>query len=91
MMIQKHESKITQLVDVMALAELAEQLDQLHSAVSEGQFQRLTFKARCEALDWLQEIIYTAQETIHELDKPGSRTPARKIIELPATLDRRQA
>ena len=51
------------------LFDLLDALDQLHSAVSEGQTAQTTLLNKRELLAYLRDVIYTAQETITELDK----------------------
>lgn len=54
-----------------------EAIDELHSAISDGSIETLSeFQSRAELLNWLRDVIYTAQETIEELEstecQPGS-------------------
>jgi hypothetical protein len=55
-----------------------ETIDDLHSAICEsGSVDNVSdFQSRAELLNWLRDVIYTAQETITELEsneeKPGS-------------------
>lgn len=51
------------------LAAVYEAFDDLHDAVSEGQIQELTPLDKRELLSWLHELVYTAQETIQEIEK----------------------
>ena len=59
------------------LATLYQALDELHSAASEGRLNTVTPLNKIELLGWLHEFVYTAQETIAEIegsacsDKPG--------------------
>lgn len=50
------------------LAEALETLDQLHSAASEGTVNRMTTLNQRELVALLEDLIYTAQETIREMD-----------------------
>lgn len=46
-----------------------ETIDELHTAISEGQLDNLQgFTSRLDLLNWLRDVIYTAQETIEELE-----------------------
>jgi hypothetical protein len=46
-----------------------ETIDELHTAISEGQLDNLQgFDSRLDLLNWLRDVIYTAQETIEELE-----------------------
>ncbi len=69
------------------LAEVLETLDELHSAVSEGQIERLTTMNKHELIAMLHEFVYTAQETIREIDTVRDVRPALRIVEKP--LERR--
>jgi len=66
------------------LAAVYEAFDDLHDAVSEGQIQELTPLDRRELLGWLRELVFTAQETIAEIEKvnaPGNcPPPALRLI-----------
>ncbi len=69
------------------LADLLELLDSLHNAASEGELERQTGMTRRELVGLLQECIYTAGETIAELDrhamKQGTR-PVLRVLDKPA-------
>jgi hypothetical protein len=43
-------------------------LDKLHDAASEGRVSHVSDLPRHELIGWLEEIVYTAQETIRELE-----------------------
>ncbi len=46
-----------------------ETIDELHTAISEGNLDNLDgFANRLELMNWLRDVIYTAQETIDELE-----------------------
>lgn len=64
------------------LADLFQALDQLHSAASEGQLHTLTPLPEQELLGWLRDLIYTAQETINEIDnaRPRPEAPLLRVI-----------
>jgi hypothetical protein len=51
-----------------------EVFDDLHDAASEGQLQELTALDNRELLGWLRELVFTAQETISEIENRGART-----------------
>jgi len=55
-------SSITHLEDVL------DYIDQLHSAASEGESDTLNQMSEAELMNYLQEIIYTAQETLAEIE-----------------------
>lgn len=64
------------------LTDLFQALDQLHSAASEGQLHTLTPLPEKELLGWLHDLIYTAQETISEIESiaPCQDTPLLRIV-----------
>lgn len=73
------------------LADLYDVLDQLHSAASEGQWQTMTTMNKRELLSLLNDLIYTAQETIGELGENDVRPPfVLHLVETPL-VDKRQA
>jgi hypothetical protein len=49
-------------------------LDELHSAVSEGQLQSMTTINEGDLVGLLRDLIYTAQETISEIEQQTKRT-----------------
>ncbi len=51
------------------LAAVYEAFDDLHSAASEGVHHKLTPLGNRELVGWLQELVYTAQETIAEIER----------------------
>jgi gluconate kinase len=51
------------------LAALFQVLDELHSAASDGNLRGATPLTDRELVGWLQDCIYTAQETIHEIEQ----------------------
>lgn len=54
------------------LAAVYEAFDDLHSAVSEGEHHKLTSLDNRELVGWLQELVYTAQETIAEIERANA-------------------
>jgi gluconate kinase len=47
-------------------------IDRLHDAASSGKLAEVTNLTADEVIGWLQDIAYTAKETIRELEEPGS-------------------
>jgi hypothetical protein len=66
-MTQIHQPNFQIIYNDMRLAGLFQSLDELHSAASEGSLQSITPLSNAELLGWLQELIYTAEETISEI------------------------
>lgn len=71
-----------------SMEEVLEYLDQLHTAVSERGSQGAAGMSEVETLDVLREIVYTAQETIRELEskrfrqrRTASKQPMLRIVE----------
>ena len=66
------------------LAAVYEAFDDLHDAVSEGQMTELTPLEKRELLGWLRELVYTAQETIEEIEKVNPpvvcQTPTLRLV-----------
>jgi hypothetical protein len=50
------------------LGSLLDALDELHSAASEGRLSEITTITDAELVGWLYELIYTAQETMMEIE-----------------------
>jgi hypothetical protein len=56
-------------------------LDELHTAASEGNLHTVSTLSRAELVDWLREFIYTAQETLSEIEsQPGEPAYLRLVI-----------
>jgi hypothetical protein len=51
------------------LAMVHEALDDLHNAASEGEIELVTTLDNRELVNWLRELVFTAQETIVEIEK----------------------
>ncbi len=63
------------------LAALFEVFDDLHTAASEGQLAAMTTLNNRELVGWLQELVYTAQETITEIEKTSVYPVIRLVTE----------
>ncbi len=63
------------------LFDLIDVLDQLHTAASEGYLHNLTTLDTSELLEVLQDLVYTAQETISEIeDASGIQSDAKPVL-----------
>lgn len=51
-----------------------EVFDDLHDAASEGEIDAMTSVNSRELVNWLRELVYTAQETIEEIEKTNVRS-----------------
>lgn len=58
------------------LSSLAEALDELHSAAAEGAVRSVTTLSNAELIGWLREIMYTARETMLEIEANNSERDA---------------
>jgi hypothetical protein len=56
------------------LERLLATLDDLHTAASEGTLGAVTSMSRHELVGWLNDLIYTASETLDELADHGGET-----------------
>lgn len=64
------------LYDHARLNSLGNLLDELHTAASEGALPGVTPLSNAELVGWLREFIYTAQETISEIEAHPTDVPA---------------
>lgn len=79
-MAQIQQPNIQLLYNDARLATLFEALDELHSAASEGQLQKITGLNSVELVGWLREFVYTAQETIVELEDQDGNPPNLRLV-----------
>lgn len=55
-----------------------ETIDELHTAISEGNMESIgDLQSRAELVKWLRDVIYTAQETIIELENDTTASNLR--------------
>lgn len=86
-MMHTTEPNMNLLVNDHLLANLYDTLDDLHTAASEGTLQTVTTLDPRELVAWLKDFVFTAQETIRELDKParpprrGKQSPVLRLVE----------
>ena len=82
MMLQAHYSNRDRdfLLTDAGLEAVFEVFDDLHDAASEGQLQELTPLDNRELLGWLRELVFTAQETISEIENRTARTARQEPI-----------
>ncbi len=55
------------------LSTLLDALDELHSAASDGNIRAVTSLTNAELIGMLRDIIYTAQETMEEIEANNSQ------------------
>lgn len=74
------------------LNEALDLIDTLHSAASDDSLGSITTQSKRELVGMLRELIYTAQETIAEIEKQG-KASGKPILQLIATemVGKRQA
>jgi hypothetical protein len=91
-MIQNPEPEINVLYNDSRLADLFDALDELHTAASEDQLGKVTTLNNRELVAWLREFVYTAQETIQEIDHQERQVGfVLRLVEKPPRRDKRQA
>lgn len=65
----------------MGLDAVFQAIDDLHSAASTGQLHKVTALNNRELLGWLNELVYTAQETIAEIEKSSTHPePVLRLV-----------
>lgn len=62
------------------LVSLFEALDELHTAASDGTLHTVTTVGRVELVGWLRELMYTAQETITEIEEHAVEAPGLTLV-----------
>jgi gluconate kinase len=69
---QQTDTRILQALFTDARFEsIFDAIDRLHDAASSGKLAEVTNLTADEVIGWLQDIAYTARETIRELEEPG--------------------
>jgi len=76
---QTHQPNLQIVYNDNRLASLFQSLDELHTAASEGQLNSVTPLTNAELIGWLQELAYTAQETIKEIDHQAGPASASHL------------
>jgi hypothetical protein len=79
MMLQKQPELKVLYTDTL-LADLYQTLDEIHTAASEDQIASLTPLSEGELIGWLQDLVYTAQETIAEIEQHRPKNPVLRVI-----------
>lgn len=79
-MLQAHYSNRDFLLTDAGLAAVYEVFDDLHDAASEDQLQELTALDKRELLGWLRELVFTAQETITEIESRSARAARQEPV-----------
>ena len=78
-MLQKQPELKVLYTDVF-LADLFKALDELHTAASENQVGALSPLSDGELVGWLQDLVYTAQETITEIELHKPKPMLRLVV-----------
>jgi hypothetical protein len=60
------------LYNTARLSDVLVALDELHSAASDGNVRAVTPLSNAELTSWLYEVIYTAQETMNEIESKNA-------------------
>ncbi len=79
--IYQHATPVT-TIDVR-LRDLMDALDELHTAASDGTLDQTTPLNEAELLGWLREVVYTAQETINEIEQRSHCAPILRLLDTP--------
>jgi hypothetical protein len=66
---QTHQTNHDIRLSDARMAAVFEVFDDLHTAASEGQLEALTSLNNRELVGWLRELMFTAQETISEIEQ----------------------
>jgi len=80
MMGQTHQTNHDIRLSDARMAAMIEVFDDLHTAASEGQLEAMTNLNNRELVGWLRELMFTAQETISEIE--STRMYGEPVIRL---------
>lgn len=70
-----HQHDVQLLYNDARFATLFQALDELHTAASEDDLEVMTTLSKAELLGWLRDFVYTAEETIMEIEKQPAAYP----------------
>lgn len=70
-----HQHDVQLLYNDARFASLFQALDELHTAASEDDLEVMTTLSKAELLGWLRDFVYTAQETITEIENKSGNYP----------------
>ncbi len=70
---ERHRRIFISEFDNRGFERISVQLDRLHDLASEGHLTEATPLAPADVVEWLKEIIFTAQETVREIDAHTAR------------------
>lgn len=72
-----HDTRRVGLDDVLAY------IDELHNAAADDQTEHFSGMTKTQVMNYLRDIIYTAQEAMHEIDATRGKqlTPILRIVE----------
>ena len=77
---QTHQTNPDIRLSDARMAAMIEVFDDLHTAASEGQLEAMTNLNNRELVGWLRELMFTAQETISEIE--STRMYGEPVIRL---------
>ncbi len=72
-----NEIKLSYAATSARMDELYNVLDELHSAASEDELHTFTSMTEHDVVDFLRDLIYTAQQTIEEIEQRVERNKKR--------------
>jgi len=76
-----HQHNVQLLYNDARFATLFQALDELHTAASENDLEIMTTMSKAELVGWLRDFVYTAEETIMEIEsKPASYPVALRLV-----------
>lgn len=84
-MAQIHQPQFQRPDTANRLEALFQTLDDLHTAASDNQLVSMTSLSETEVVNWLKDFVYTAQETIAEIEKarpPVDHNPSASYLRL---------
>lgn len=75
----------------MRLDTVLDVMDELHEAAADNRLPQVTTMSKADLLGLLHEIIFTAQETLHELENQTEISEATDLRNPPLALVRRSS
>ena len=76
------QANIHYLLNDSRLVAALETIDDLHDAVTDGTLSSTTTMSNRELVCWLRDLMYTAQETINEIESGRTRVQAPPPLRL---------
>jgi hypothetical protein len=80
-MVTQQQVSLQLLYNDARLGRLIDMLDELHTAASEGTLASVTPLTNVELVGWLREFIYTAHETIVEIEQHSADAAGIALVQ----------